>query len=223
MQADSKPVSSNQPHIHRKLPAVVRRHLANPSRKPVAEHSRRAFDLLLAKLAADPRPLVIDSFCGTGHSTGIIAQRHSDHLIVGIDKSSHRLAKHEAEITGGYLLLHAECEDIWQLLLQEQIFPDHHYLFYPNPWPKSAHLQRRIHGSAAFRTLLALGGQVELRSNWQIYVEEFGVAMSLAGSPGIVSQLEPEQPITLFERKYQASGHSLWRFLGAVNKPFPLP
>ena len=88
MQADSKPVSSNQPHIHRKLPTVVRRHLANPSRKPVAEHSRRAFDMLLAKLAADPRPLVIDSFCGTGHSTGIIAQRHSDHLIVGIDKSS---------------------------------------------------------------------------------------------------------------------------------------
>ena len=133
------------------------------------------------------------------------------------------MAKHEAEITDGYLLLQAECEDIWQLLLKEQIFPDHHYLFYPNPWPKSAHLQRRIHGSAAFRTLLALGGQVELRSNWQIYVEEFGVAMSLAGSPGIVSQLEPEQPITLFERKYQASDHSLWRFLGAVNKPFSLP
>ncbi|MEH6582222.1 MAG: SAM-dependent methyltransferase [Halioglobus sp.] len=213
MQADSTPVSSTQLHAHPKLPELIQRHLANAYRKPVASHNQQAFNLLLERLTVAPRPLVLDSFCGTGHSTAALAQRHPDHLIVGIDKSAHRLAKHPHHGRGNTILLQAECEDIWQLLLQARIKPDYHYLLYPNPWPKAKHLQRRIHGHPAFRYLLQLGGIVELRSNWQIYVEEFGVAMHLAGQRGRVQQVEPEQPITLFEQKYQASGHGLWRFL----------
>ena len=72
-------------------------------------------------------------------------------------------------------------------------------------------------GPGAFPELLRLGGQVELRSNWQIYVEEFGQAMQLAGQPGVVSRLEVSEPLTLFERKYQASGQALWRFRGRVK------
>lgn len=210
MHIDSRPINSNQLRPHEKLSQLIRRHLGQQHRKPVAAYSRAAFASLLIALTKKPRPLVLDSFCGTGRSTAILAERHPDHLVVGVDKSAHRLAKHVPGAAHNYLLLQANCEDIWRLLHQEGVSVDYHYLLYPNPWPKSRHLQRRIHGSATFPWLLDLGGKIELRSNWQLYVEEFGLAMHFAGYCGCVSVLSPQPALTLFEEKYRASDHELW-------------
>lgn len=218
MHIDSHRVISNQLQTHAQLPSLVRRHLSNRHRKPVAEHNRTAFGQLLASLKAKPRPLILDSFCGTGRSTALLAQRHPSHLVVGLDKSAHRLAKHVGHSSNNYLLLQAECEDIWQLLMGAGIPVDYHYLLYPNPWPKSRHIQRRIHGNASFPWLLALGGTIELRSNWRLYVEEFELAMNLAGICGKAFQLPQAEPLTLFECKYQASGHELWAYIGKISK-----
>lgn len=211
-QVRSRPVSSNQAGLHPRLAQTVLRHLEHPFLRPVAVHSEEAYRELTQALAAEPRPLVLDSFCGTGQSTAALAQRHPSHLVVGVDQSRHRLQRHQRASAGNYLLLCANAEDIWQLLLRDTLTVDHHYLLYPNPWPKGKHLQRRVHGHAGFPWLLQLGGSVELRSNWNIYVEEFGVAMHLAGRPGVVSRIEPPSPLTLFERKYRDSGHGLWRY-----------
>ncbi len=216
MQAFSQPVHSNQQQVHRQLPALVQRHLSSDYARPVADHSEQAFQQLLVAMTK-PRPLVLDSFCGTGQSTAILARQYPSHLVVGVDRSSHRLSRHAGTHDGSYLLLQADCEDIWQLLLQHDIHPDYHYLLYPNPWPKGKHLSRRVHGGGGFSRLLGLGGQIELRSNWQLYVEEFGLAMHLAGHPGVVCELPEQQPISLFERKYRQSGHQLWRFLGRIK------
>ena len=222
LPANSRVVSSNQRGLHPRLCTVVRRHLQNSYRRPAAPHSVSAFRLLLARLAQDPRPLVLDSFCGTGQSTAILAGRHPGHLVVGIDKSGHRLGRHAGDPTGDYLLLQADCGDIWQLLLHEGLGLAFHYLLYPNPWPKARHLQRRIHGNGSFSWLLQLGGHIELRSNWPLYVEEFGVAMHLAGHPGVVARLpDTPQGITLFEEKYRRSGHPLWRFQGRIQRAPP--
>lgn len=217
MQANSLPVTSNQPHLHRKLVAVVRRHLNNHHRLMVPEHNREAYQQLTRQLATRPRPLVLDSFCGTGHSTAALAARHPEHLVVGIDQSAQRLGKHPGSDRNNYLLLQANCEDIWTLLAADGKRVDYHYLLYPNPWPKARHLQRRIHGHGSFPQLLRLGGKLELRSNWQVYVEEFGVAMHLAGHRGYVSKVAGSKPpLTLFEQKYRQSGHPLWSYTGTI-------
>jgi len=221
LPANSRLVSSNQHGLHPRLGSVVGRHLQSTYRRPPAPHSVSAFQVLLARLAQAPRPLVLDSFCGTGQSTAILAGRHPGHLVVGIDKSGHRLGRHAGEPSGDYLLLRADCGDIWQLLLRERLEVDYHYLLYPNPWPKAQHLQRRIHGHGSFPWLLQLGGRIELRSNWQLYVEEFGVAMHLAGHPGVVARLPDAPGITLFEEKYRRSGHPLWRFQGRIRREPP--
>lgn len=232
MHAQSSRPSSNQPHLHPKLAATVRRHLGARSRKPVAPHNVAACKVLLAELAARPRPLVLDSFCGTGHSTAALARRHPGHLVVGIDKSGHRLDRHPADPAGHYLLLRAECGDLWRLLVEEGVGVDHHYLLYPNPWPKAKHLQRRVHGGAGFYWLLQLAAgrrpgagapsRIELRSNWQTYVEEFGVAMHLAGFPGSVARVPPgPADLSLFEQKYRASGHELWSYTGRASPAAP--
>ncbi len=221
MQANSRRISSNQRHLHPRLAAQVRKHLQTRSLRPVARHNREAYRQLQAALGRRARPLVLDSFCGTGQSTVELARRHPHHLVVGIDKSAQRLARHVRSEPDNYLLLQADCEDIWQLLAQDSLDVERHYLLYPNPWPKAAHLQRRIHGHPGFPLLLRLAqrlaGHIELRSNWQLYVEEFGVAMHLAGCPGRVGRIDPAPAITLFERKYQRSGHDLWAFTAQIT------
>src|SRR5690606_34846940 len=100
----------------------------------------------------------------------------------------------------------------WRLLLQEKIHPVRHYILYPNPWPKIGHLARRWHGHAVFPTIVALGGVLECRSNWQIYIDEFAAALTqVSDIPTHCEAFIAEQPITPFERKYRDSGHVLWR------------
>lgn len=211
LQANSRPVTSNQRHVHPNLAAVVHRHLQTIHRATVSAHNILAYAALTEELTMRPRPLVLDSFCGTGHSTAILAERHPGHLVVGIDKSARRLARHPGGSRDNYLLLHADCEDIWNLMVRDGRQIDYHYMLYPNPWPKAGHLQRRIHGHASFPLLLHLGGVLELRSNWQIYLEEFGCAMHLAGQRGYISRLAASGPdLSLFEQKYRQSGHELW-------------
>ena len=211
----SRPVISNQPGLHPRLALNLLRHLEHPLRRPPAPHSVAAYSALQRRLAQRPSPLVLDSFCGTGMSTESLARKHPDHLVVGIDQSAHRLGKHQPGQTDNYLLLQAQAEDIWALLLADGHRATHHYLLYPNPWPKRKHLQRRVHGHGSFPLLLALGGHIELRSNWQLYVEEFGVAMHLAGRRGRVRQVSDEPALTLFEEKYRNSGHALWAYIAS--------
>jgi tRNA G46 methylase TrmB len=217
LQACSRPVHSNQGHLHPNLARVVRRHLQTTDRSGIAAHSRQAFAALGRELARQPRPLVLDSFCGTGHSTARLAEQHPDHLVVGIDKSEDRLSKHPGGDSDNYLLLRASCEDLWRLMVEAGLTPDFHYLLYPNPWPKATHLKRRVHGHNSFPLLLRLGGALELRSNWQLFVEEFGVAMHVAGQRGRVATVrDTAAPLSLFEQKFRDSGHTLWSYTVSI-------
>jgi tRNA G46 methylase TrmB len=216
VQDNSRKVTSNQPGPHPKLEAVVARHLATAHREPLRAHNVAAYETLRNRLEDAAAPLVLDSFCGTGHSTAALAARHTDCLVVGIDQSASRLARHPGTQSSNYLLLQANCEAIWAQLVRDGITLRAHYLLYPNPWPKAAQLQRRVHGHPGFADLVRLGGAVELRSNWALYVEEFCAAMALAGHSGTVSELtELDECTTLFERKYHRSGHSLWVYRSA--------
>jgi tRNA G46 methylase TrmB len=211
MTGNSPPVQSSQRFSHPKLGKLVAKHLASESRRPTAAHSREAFEEVRAQVEASGKPLVFDSFCGTGYSTAQLALRHPRHLVIGIDKSAHRLAKHQAGSANNYLLARADCDDFWRLAVEAGWRLQHHYLLYPNPWPKPGQLQRRVHGSAHFSQLLNLGGKIELRSNWQVYVEEFGAALVQAGNYPHIERIDSEKPLSLFERKYRDSGHQLWR------------
>ncbi len=209
----SRTVISNQTGIHPRLAATVRRHLDSPCREPAADYNIAAYETLVERLGEGEWPLVLDSFCGTGQSTASLAERHPDHLIVGIDRSAARIARHVPAGRDNYLILRAECEPLWKMMAEAGLRLRHHYILYPNPWPKSKHLQRRVHGHPGFVSLLELGGTLELRSNWQLYVEEFGLAMFLAGRHGRIARLPQEataQDLSLFEKKYRLSGHELW-------------
>ena len=211
MYANSSAVQTNQPFCHPDLARIVARHLGSSSQRPLAPHTRAAFEAIADQVKAHAGPIILDSFCGTGMSSVQLALQNSEHLVIGIDQSEHRLRRNETELPPNCLLVRADCGDFWRQALAAQWSISQHFLLYPNPWPKKSQLKRRVHGRPEFATLLALGGHVELRSNWQIYVEEFGMALMIAGQTPWIDQPPQAEPLTLFERKYRDSGHQLWR------------
>ncbi len=211
LHTPSRQVSSSQRGPHPGLARRVRRQAQAEWRKPPQQVDLAALTQIDAALQKHGGPLILDSFCGTGLSTATLAREHPDSLVLGIDQSAHRLGKAEP-IPGNALLLRAHCEAVWRHLVERQWTLAAHYLLYPNPWPKPAQLRHRVHGHPAFALLPRLGGSLELRSNWQVYVEEFGMALHLLGIPSRVAIVPPgAEPSTRFERKYAASGHMLWR------------
>lgn len=213
----SRQVSTSQNGVHPRLAEVVARHQRSLWKKPEQAADRPALAQLDAALDQHNGPLLLDSFCGTGLSTRLLADANTDALVIGVDQSAQRLGK-GGQKPANCLLLQAHCEAVWRHLVHRQQELSGHYLLYPNPWPKPAHLGRRVHGHPAFSLLPRLGGIMELRSNWQVYVEECGIALNLLGlTPRIRLVPENDMPTTLFERKYRASGHVLWQLTTRIT------
>jgi len=209
-------VHSSQTAPHPRLEMVLRRHLDTENQDPLKRATIEAHSALKT-LAGDlsVQPFILDSGCGTGKSTQMLARQYPEHLVIGADRSSHRLAK--CGVTSGIsrvgncILMRAGLSSLWRLLLRDGYFPEYHFLLYPNPYPKPAHLLRRWHGHPVFPQLLMLGGRIELRSNWEIYAVEFAEAVRIAtGHASGISQMKPESAISPFERKYHERGQSLF-------------
>lgn len=226
---NSRSVVSGQSGPHAELGRVVRRHFGPPFRRPVGAAAQVAYGTFRACWDG-VRPLVFDSGCGVGDSTRRLAERYADAFVVGIDKSEDRLGRVRPEpLPANALLVRADLVDFWRLAATEGLRLARHYLLYPNPWPKIGQLKRRWHGHPVLPDLLALsagGGSLELRSNWATYVEEFALALDIAAAAGgpafrqrtveILPEAELADPLTPFERKYAASGQTLWRLRAAT-------
>jgi len=212
-------ITSSQEGIHHNLETVVLKHFKHDSRTPIAAHNQQAFEQAYQwwKVQGSPK-VILDSACGTGESSRHLATTYPDHAVIGLDQSEKRLSHSDNhDIPNNCLLLRCECMDFWRLAHQANWMFELHTLFYPNPYPKPRHLQRRWHGEAAFKNLLAISRVIELRTNWQTYAEEFCIALNLAFQHQLnlnqynVAEYVTEKTITAFERKYQASEHKLWQ------------
>jgi tRNA (guanine-N7-)-methyltransferase len=215
MTGNSRFINSAQNGPHGDLETLVRRRMAHPFRKPIADYNREAF--AAAMVAYGDRqpgaPLMLDAGCGVGWSTQRIAETYPDHFIFGVDQSVDRINRGKPlPLPSNAVLVRADLVDFWRLLAENGVKLARHYNLYPNPWPKIGHLARRWHGHAVFPTWLNLGGEVECRSNWPIYIEEMALALTqLTGQKVLAESYETDDPMTPFEKKYLASGHLLWR------------
>ncbi len=213
--ANSRIPQSAQQGVHEALAERVRKHLVEPFRKPLAPYNRAALDASLA--GWDGRaPLILDAGCGVGHSTIQIARQHPDHWVIGVDQSQDRLARRkpypDALLPTNMVFVRADLVDYWRLLDEAGLRLARHYLLYPNPWPKIGHLGRRWHAHPVFPWIVRLGGVLECRSNWPVYIQEFAFALELATGEGVPwERFEADSPLTPFERKYRDSGQALYR------------
>ncbi|WP_440874942.1 tRNA (guanine(46)-N(7))-methyltransferase TrmB [Thalassotalea sp. PLHSN55] len=210
---DSKAIISNQPGVHEKLDEIVRKHLAHRSKKPYQAHTEQAFNEMNAIVENFDGEIILDSCCGVGQSTRILAKQNPDALVIGIDKSAHRINRNIDDVwqADNYHLIRADLNDFYRLVAAANWPVSKHYILYPNPWPKAKHIQRRWHGSAVFPEIISIGSEIILRSNWPIYLQEFQQAAAIAGRAGQLTQVNEAEPLTPFEAKYQASGQTCWQ------------
>ncbi|MFZ4539012.1 tRNA (guanine(46)-N(7))-methyltransferase TrmB [Propionivibrio sp.] len=217
MLANSRLPTSAQTAIHEHLATLLDRHVGSVFRKPYADYNRAACAASLERRerVAPNSPLILDSCCGVGESSIALARAFPDHYVIGVDQSESRLSRNtggKSELPPNLDLVRADLVDYWRLLHDAGIRLERHYLLYPNPWPKIGQLSRRWHGHPVFPIMLELGGVLECRSNWPIYIEEFCFAAErLTQCPAECQPYVPDQALTPFERKYFSSGHSLFR------------
>ncbi len=213
---NSRTINSSQTGIHKNLQGIIEKHRVTRFEKPIAEHTLAAFNSVSACLGRDiNKPLIIDSGCGTAMSTRLVAAKYPDAWVIGVDRSIKRLSKqYDDPLPENVLLVQADLIDFWRLALQAGWQLKRHLLLYPNPYPKSVHLKRRFHAHPVFSDLLALGGIIELRTNWEIYAAEFCFSANLLSKNcQDVEIIQPVTPLTLFEKKYQESEQTLYRVI----------
>ena len=93
--ANSRVPTSAQSGIHEQLAGLLDRHSVSPFRKPYADYNRAAFDASMARREriAPNAPLILDSCCGVGESSLLLARRFPDHYVIGVDQSASRLER----------------------------------------------------------------------------------------------------------------------------------
>lgn len=198
-QPDSTPYTLNdsvcRPTYDDNLRKVVTKHCATLdsflTHKPIAAHTQEAFDQVRDLLRQQQlKQVVLDSGCGTGKSSLVLGKLYPNHVVIGLDRSLSRLQRnasfrHASQeedekafwAAPNVILCRAECVDFWQLWMQPQNnSPEisHHYLLYPNPYPKPSRLKHRWYAHASFPLILQLNCEsITVRSNWETYLEEF--------------------------------------------------
>jgi tRNA (guanine-N7-)-methyltransferase len=212
---NSREVQSTQKGIHPRLDALLSRHLSSDWSQPFHQPSVQAFRALEQVMGGQRDRIILDSGCGTGESTRLIAQAMPDCMVVGVDKSIARLSRSGVEsflhCDGNAIWLRAELTTFWRLALRAGWHLHRHYILYPNPWPKPGALQRRWHAHPVFPDLIRLGGRLEMRCNWEPYALEFAAAVNRVLGTNIKPGKPPELPVmSPFERKYRNSGHRLY-------------
>jgi len=215
MYANSSIPESAQQGVHEHLAQRVAKHASSEFRKPYLDYNMAAFEASLAGWDGKA-PLILDAGCGVGHSTIQLAREFPDHWVIGVDQSADRLSRKkpypDALMPKNMVFVRADLVDYWRLMADAGITLARHYILYPNPWPKVGHLARRWHAHPVFPFVPRLGGRLECRSNWNIYVEEFAVALGLLiGREVKWESFEAPSPLTPFERKYRDSGQTLYR------------
>lgn len=221
MESRAREITTNQLGMHEDLTDIVNKYRGSEFKKPIAEHTQQAFDAALDWLGEWQGEVIIDACCGVGESSIVLAQRNPNAKVIGIDKSVARLDKHahykqlsEQHSNDNVRVFQGDLNDFWRLIADYLGEAKWHIskqcLFYPNPYPKKAQVQKRWHASPAFIALLACSKNIEVRSNWLIYLQEFQFALTLHGVQSHIVEVSGE-PITPFERKYTESGQTCWQ------------
>ena len=210
MRGNSHKICSTQSSLHKDLLKVYNIHSSTSYKKPIAEHSRADFEHLWPKIES-AKSLILDSGCGNGESSIKLGEIFPNSTVVGVDKSKHRLIP---MIVGkeNVILFRANLVDFWRLLAQTGIQLERHYMLYPNPWPKPQQLKRRWYAHPVFPCILALGGKLEVRSNWKVYIDDFSFILMQSKRAFHKKEITTlKTSLTPFEKKYRESAHKLFQ------------
>ncbi|MFW2333048.1 tRNA (guanosine(46)-N7)-methyltransferase TrmB [Ilumatobacter sp.] len=192
-----------------------------PRRRPLSPSRRALFERLSVSLCLpvdgprfDPvgefggaAPLVLDIGIGSGHALTTQAAAEPGIDVIGADVHTPGIASTLARIESMGLanvrLVHGDA-----LRFADRLAPgslDGIRIYFPDPWPKARHRNRRMVSAAnvdLFYRLLAPGGTLHLATDIDDYAD---MVLSLCGGhadlDGGVVDRPAERPVTRYERK----------------------
>lgn len=216
------------------LREVVLKHEAALSkfldRQPVAQNTRDAFEAIYLNVPLKNKNIILDSGCGTGRSTEQLANLYPNDFVIGVDRSLPRLEQNAKKrervmtdnddvlmqkITENAWTVRADLHGFWRLCtLSMDCSISHHYLLYPNPYPKAKRWKQRFYGHPSFPLMLSMSPITTVRSNWRLYLEEFATAAKILGyNCTLLDRVPEDQAWTNFEAKYWAVGEPTFELL----------
>jgi len=209
-------IFSNQESIHKNLIHVCLKHIHSQYKRPLSKQQADSFEQMSALVKKQSRPLILDSGCGNANSSILLAQKYPEHLVIGIDKSIHRLktASNREIIPQNCATFQIDYFDAWMQMSQANWKIDKHFIFYPNPWPKAEHLKRRIYAHPVFSSMLNLSPYLEIRSNWYTYLLEAALSIEVRMDRKLqIQRIGDEEPISAFENKYKKAKCPIFRLI----------
>ena len=201
---DPYAIQTNQTHLHTlHLKTLARKYHRTIFQRPAPERTQAQLALLLHRIEQNPKPIILDSGCGRGKSSRILAHHYPDHWIIAVDQSAHRLKCLSSNTPQNIIIIRENCVDLWPLLAARNLPIDCHTIFYPNPWPKKQHEKRRWYAHPVLPALLQLSQLTIIRSNWQLYLQSYATVASQYGLNCRLQQLQQSHmPLSHFEAKY---------------------
>ncbi len=224
------PQGSENARQHRPIRSYVRRagRLTGPQQRALEEcwpvygldyeDVRCDFVALFGRNA----PVVLEIGFGNGESLVEQASRHPERDFLGIEVHEpgigHCLIKaREAGVTNLKLINH-DAVEVPEKQVQEGSL-DRVNLYFPDPWPKKRHHQRRL-VRPEFLELLASrlrpGGSLHIATDWENYAEHIDEVLAASDRFELVERRvhagdRPlDRPRTKFERRGLRHGHAIW-------------
>ncbi len=187
--------------------------------KYVVEFNREALDL--DTLFKKPQRLTVEIGFGMGDSLLEMARQSPDQNFLGIEVHQPGVGKllngiADNQLTNIKLICH-DAREILETGLPDNCI-DRLLLLFPDPWHKKRHNKRRLVQPEFIELLLEkLSSLAELHfaTDWQAYAEY--MMEVLEADPRLENILgaqnywmEPERPVTKFEKRGQRLGHGVW-------------
>ena len=186
----------------------------------LVETDDRSEPLDTAAVFGRPAPLVVEIGSGMGESTAVMAAGRFEANVLGIEvykpgvaQTFHHLQRNAVD---NVRLIRGDAVDVLGNLLAPGSV-DEVWLFFPDPWPKTRHLKRRL-VTGDFTELVASrlrrGGALRMATDWAPYAEQMlavGTSTRSLRNPHRGWAPRPDfRPKTRFERRGLAAGRGIF-------------
>ncbi len=188
----------------------------------VIEFNNHAIDPV--SIFAVPQKLTVEIGFGMGDSLLEMAQSNPDVNFLGIEVHQPGVGKllngiAENQLTNLKIICH-DASEVLQFGLPAHCI-DRLLLFFPDPWHKKRHNKRRLVQPEFIDRLLKKmrpQAKIHFATDWQAYAEH--MMEVLEANPELENVngagafwLQPNRPVTKFERRGQRLGHGVWDLL----------
>jgi tRNA (guanine-N7-)-methyltransferase len=173
--------------------------------------------------ASENTPVEIEIGCGNGHFISEYAKRFPHTVLIGIDRKKRRCEKSvkktgQANLTNTSIIW-GQAEAVIERLPVGRIRAFH--IYFPDPWPKSAHRKRRLFRNPLLDILkekLERGGVINFSTDFFDYYIQAKLLISLHKDFILQDTIPPpELQLSLFNRRLTDVGRSVF-YLSAIKR-----